>query len=102
MGLMDFLGLGSNKENIAAFMEKGAVIVDVRSIDEYNDGHIEGSINIPLHLIPLRIDEIKSFGSPIVTCCLSGMRSAQAASVLEKNGIEVINGGGWKSLQGKL
>ena len=102
MGLQDFLGLGSKSETITSFIEKGAIIIDVRSVDEYKAGHIEGSKNIPLHIIPLQIEEIKAIKKPVITCCLSGMRSAQAASILKKNDIEVINGGGWKSLKSKL
>ena len=45
---------------------------------------------------------IKKFQKPVIVCCRSGMRSAQAASILKNNGIEVMNGGGWESLQGKL
>ncbi|HAB27890.1 MAG TPA: sulfurtransferase, partial [Xanthomarina gelatinilytica] len=38
----------------------------------------------------------------VIACCASGMRSASAASVLNKHGIEAVNGGGWSSLQKKL
>jgi phage shock protein E len=102
MGLLDFLGLGSKSESIKDFMEKGAVIIDVRTQEEFTGGHIKGSKNIPLDTIASKIQDIKKLNKPVIACCRSGMRSAQAASILKQNGIEVINGGGWESLQGKL
>lgn len=102
MGLLDILGLGSKSENIKDFMEKGAVIIDVRTTGEYKEGHIKGSKNIPLDTIASKIQEIKKLNKPVIACCRSGMRSAQATSILKQNGIEVINGGGWESLEGKL
>jgi rhodanese-related sulfurtransferase len=102
MGLFDFLGLGSKSENIKEFMEKGAVIIDVRSIGEFQSGHIKGSKNIPLNIIESKISEIKKSNKPVIVCCQSGMRSAQAASILKNNGIEAINGGGWQGLESKL
>ena len=102
MGLLDILGLGSKSENIKDFMEKGAVIIDVRTTGEYKEGHIKGSKNIPLDTIASKIQEIKKLNKPVIACCRSGMRSAQATSILKQNGIEVINGGGWESLERKL
>ena len=102
MGLLDFLGLGTKSENIGEFIKKGAVIIDVRSIGEFQSGHIKGSKNIPLNTIGSKINEIKKLNKPVIACCASGMRSAQATSILKQNGIEVINGGGWSSLNNKL
>lgn len=80
-------------------LQKGAVIIDVRGPEEYLAGHLPGSLNIPLFEIEERLDEIKALGRPIVTCCLSGKRSAQATSILKSNGIVCENGGGWKGLK---
>lgn len=102
MGLLDFLGLGNKSESISEFIEKGAVIIDVRSVGEYQSGHIKGSKNIPLNTIAGKINEIKKLNKPVIACCASGMRSAQATSILKQNGIEVINGGGWSSLNNML
>ena len=102
MGLLDILGLGNKSNEIKEFMEKGAVILDVRTKEEYNEGHIKGSKNIALQSLNTKIDEIKKWNKPVIACCRSGMRSAQATSLLKQNGIECINGGGWTSLQGKL
>lgn len=102
MGLLDLLGFGNKSEKVKAFLEKGAIIIDVRSPCEFASGHIENSLNIPLNTVSSRIAEIKKLNKPVITCCLSGMRSAQAASILNQNGIEAMNGGGWSSLERKL
>ncbi len=102
MGLLSMFGLGDKSESITDFIEKGAVIIDVRTVGEYKEGHIKGSKNIPLDTISSKIEEIKKLNKPGSACCRSGMRSAQATSILKQNGIEVLNGGGWESLQRKL
>ena len=76
MGLLDLLGLGNKSNEIKEFVQKGAVILDVRTKEEYNDGHIKGSKNIALQSLNTKIDEIKKWNKPIIACCRSGMRSA--------------------------
>jgi phage shock protein E len=102
MGILDLLGLGNKTNDIQEYVEKGAVILDVRTKEEYNDGHIEGSKNIALQVLNSKILEIKKWNKPVIACCRSGVRSAQATSILKENGIDCINGGGWTSLQSKL
>lgn len=102
MGLLSMFGLGDKSESITDFMGKGAVIIDVRTVGEYKEGYIKGSKNIPLDTLSSKIQEIKKLNKPVIACCRSGMRSAQATSILKQNGIEVLNGGGWESLQRKL
>lgn len=70
-------------------------VVDVREIGEFAGGHFEGAINIPLGIVPLRLDEFKAMNGPIVVYCRSGNRSGMAMSLLRQAGIsEVYNGGG--------
>ncbi|MDI9309642.1 MAG: rhodanese-like domain-containing protein [Limnohabitans sp.] len=102
MGLLDLLGLGSKTGEIKNFIERGAVIIDVRTTGEYASGHIKGSKNIPLDQIQGKVHEIKKLNKPIIACCRSGARSGQATSFLKQNGIECINGGGWDGLQRQL
>lgn len=102
MGLLSMLGLGGKTESVKEFMDKGAVIIDVRTVGEYREGHIKGSKNIPLDTIFSKVNEIKRMEKPVIVCCRSGMRSGQAASILKNSGIEVMNGGGWQSLESKL
>ncbi|MEP3836450.1 MAG: rhodanese-like domain-containing protein [Algibacter sp.] len=84
------------------FITRGAIIIDVRTVNEYNQGAIPGSKNIPLQTINTKVSEIKKLKKPVITCCASGMRSGNAASILKSSGIEAINGGGWTSLRNKL
>ena len=76
----------------------GALIIDVRTKEEYNEGHIEGSLNIPLD----EIDKAMSWllrDVSVVLVCESGSRSNFAMMILKANKFEkVYNGGSWDSL----
>ena len=102
MGLLSMLGIGGKSESVKEYMDKGAVIIDVRTVGEFREGHIKNSRNIPLDNIFSKVNEIKRLEKPVIVCCRSGMRSAQAASILKNSGIDVMNGGGWQSLESKL
>lgn len=100
MGLFDLFG--SKKKKIQDFQRRGAVILDVRTKGEFINGAINGSKNISLQELEAKIAEIKKWNRPIIACCQSGIRSGTAASILNRNGIEAMNGGGWASLNNKL
>jgi len=71
-------------------------IVDVRTEVEFSEGNVNGSINIPLHEVPDRMEELIQM-QPLVLCCLSGGRSGQATAFLQAKGCDqVYNGGGWE------
>ena len=74
---------------------KKGTIIDVRTIDEFNGGHVAGSINIPLQELPNNIDRLINLSQPLVLCCASGNRSGQASQYLSKLGFECYNGGSW-------
>lgn len=94
-------GIGP-KTDYALLVKKGAVILDVRSKNEYQGGHINGAINISLDALASNLSKLKK-DNPIITCCASGMRSASAKMILKSNGFtEVYNGGGWHSLKNKI
>ena len=99
--IKNILGFGP-KVDYAALLKQGDTIIDVRTKDEYQGGHIKGSVNIPLQNLQNNLSKIKK-DKPVITCCASGMRSASAKSILKSNGFtEVHNGGGWMSLQNKI
>ncbi|NCT17891.1 MAG: rhodanese-like domain-containing protein [Flavobacteriaceae bacterium CG_4_8_14_3_um_filter_34_10] len=75
--------------------DKQAVIVDVRTTNEFSGGHVVDSINIPLQEIGMRLDEIKEMKEPLVLCCASGNRSGIAAQWLSSQGVMCFNGGSW-------
>ena len=82
--------------NVQEIIEQStSVIIDVRTPEEFERGHVTSSINIPLKELFERVEEIKSFNSPIVLSCLIGGRSEQARCYLNGRGIECYNGGGW-------
>ncbi|MEP5612734.1 MAG: rhodanese-like domain-containing protein [Cyclobacteriaceae bacterium] len=87
------------KVTLDELLEKGAVIVDVRSKAEFAGGHLNNSVNIPLDVLKNRLKELDS-SKPVITCCVTGMRSASAKNILKANGFEEVkNGGGWASLK---
>ena len=91
------------KTDYAKLVREGAVIVDVRSKNEYSAGHIKGSVNIPVEILKDNLSRLKDKNKTVITCCASGMRSASAKSILRSNGYSnVHNGGGWHSLNSKL
>ncbi|AUC86683.1 sulfurtransferase [Polaribacter sp. ALD11] len=87
---------------IKEYIEKEAVILDVRTLAEWDEGHIEGSKHVVLSLIPLEIEQIKSWGKPVIAVCKSGGRSGQATQFLAQNGVDVINGGPWQNVAKEL
>lgn len=78
---------------------ENAVLLDVRSIEEYQEGHLEGSLNIPINRLPT-ISLPKE--NPIFVYCLSGARSKRAAAFLNKIGYTAVNIGGIVGYNGKL
>ena len=88
--------------DLTKLVKEGAVIVDVRTKDEFRMGHIEGSENIPLDTVKKELEKMKKLNKPIVTVCRSGNRSAMAKSILSSAGIQAYNGGAWTLLKRKL
>jgi rhodanese-related sulfurtransferase len=76
-----------------------ATIIDVRTPEEFRMGHVAGSVNIPLQEILSRVDEIRSMEAPLVLCCASGNRSGMATSLLQREGVDCSNGGGWMDVE---
>ncbi len=104
MGFFDFLKGPDINEGVKEYREtNGAVLIDVRTPEEYREGHIPESMNIPLQSINkvTRIIDDKSI--PIFVHCLSGARSRQATNILKQLGYtNVKNIGGISSYKGKI
>jgi phage shock protein E len=82
------------KETLAA----GAKVVDVRSVGEFRTGGYPGAVNIPLHELRGRLQEIPK-GKPVIVYCASGVRSASAVRVLKQAGYaDVLNAGGLRHM----
>ena len=101
MGLLNAL-FGKSTNNVAEYIAKDAVILDVRSHSEYQSNHIVSAIHIPVQELGNRFNEVKKLNKPVIAYCASGMRSGSATSMLKSKGVDVINGGGMGSLQRKL
>ena len=79
--------------------DENTSIVDVRTVGEFEMGNVDGSINIPMHEVTQRLDELKSLPKPLVLICLSGNRSGSVTQYLQGLGMEeVYNGGGWEEV----
>lgn len=62
------------------------VILDVRNQIEYDDGHLENSLLIPVTELESRIDELTQYSDrDIIVYCRSGVRSSQASTILDSN-----------------
>jgi rhodanese-related sulfurtransferase len=85
---------------LAAALERGDQVIDVREAFEFHSGHIPGTAHIPMALVPLRVDELRAKG-PLYLVCESGNRSWQVASYLDRHGISAVNVNGgmhaWRS-----
>jgi rhodanese-related sulfurtransferase len=78
--------------------EKKGTVVDVRTPAEFMGAHVINSINIPLNEIPSNMDKIKELQAPVILCCASGGRSAQAEQYLLLFGVDCINAGSWTNV----
>jgi rhodanese-related sulfurtransferase len=67
-----------------------AFILDVREPDEWEVGHVEGSLHIPMGQIPTRADEVPQ-DRRVVVVCRSGGRSARVTGYLRELGLDVVN-----------
>ncbi len=102
MGFLSNLFGGGPAVDFKEMVHNGAVIIDVRTPDEFKSGHIPQSQNIPLQILQQKINDVKKKNKPVIACCASGGRSSMATTMLQNAGIEAVNGGGWHSLQSKL
>lgn len=92
---------GSVAEQLAS--SEPPLVVDVRSTQEWEQGHIDGAVNLPLSQLRERLDELPS-DCPLVVHCAGGYRSAIAASLLRREGLlrvaDLVGGlGAWRSAE---
>lgn len=89
--------------NLKEIIQSGnGKIVDVRSSDEFASGHIRGSINIPLQEVMQHVDELRNMKRSILLVCASGNRSGMAAMMLQREGLDCHNAGGWYQFDQQL
>ena len=104
MGFFDFFKQPDINQGVKEFRQReGALLLDVRTPQEYREGHIPGSKNVPLQ----QLDKISSVADnkniPLFVYCYSGGRSRQAAAMLQRMGYSnVQNIGGITAYSGKV
>lgn len=97
-----FKNIFGKPRDLKALHLGGAIILDVRTAGEFRAGHIRGAVNVPLDQLKASVGDLKKYGKPIITCCLSGGRSAMALGILSQAGLEAYNGGSWQSLENAI
>lgn len=105
-------GLFGSKQNmlsmkdaqVALENDKSIILIDVRTVEEYRDGCIKGSINIPLDTLPrVLASKVPDKNAKIFVHCLSGGRSRQASNWMTANGYtNVTDIGGISSWRGPI
>jgi len=104
MGIFDMFKPADINEGIKECKAtEGGVLLDVRSHEEYREGHVPGSRNVPLPSIGKIASSVADKNTPLFVYCHSGARSRQAVSALKSMGYEnVKNIGGIATYTGKV
>ena len=104
MGLLSFLQTKDINSGMRSFLStEGAVLLDVRTPEEYREGHIPGSKNVPLQSLDKVTSFVNNQDTPVFVYCHSGARSSQAVSALRRMGYtNVKNIGGIAAYAGKV
>ena len=104
MGIFDFWKQPDINQGVNEYLHsKGARLLDVRTPAEYMQGHIPGSMNLPLHNLEEVEYLLKDKEEPLYVYCHSGARSRQAVSQLQQMGYSnVKNIGGIAAYTGKV
>ena len=104
MGFFDFFKQPDVNRGIEEYQRtSGAVLLDVRTPEEYLSGHIPGSKNIPLQTIDRVGSVAENKDTALYVYCQSGARSRQAAGMLKQMGYTNVNNiGGIAAYAGKV
>lgn len=100
MGLLSPL-FAAKSTDYKAMIKQGAIVVDVRSPQEYAGGHIQRSINIPLDQISTKTDMLLKKGRPVSPAALADPEAASLEK-LKSAGIDAYNADAWDSLKQKI
>lgn len=101
---LSLLGCGAKFDQIHSdaleMVKSGAVLIDVRSKEEFSEGHLEGALNIPHTQILAGVSALQlDKETNIVLYCRSGNRSGQATTTLANAGFtKVTNAGAYEAL----
>jgi phage shock protein E len=70
--------------------QEGALLLDVRSEQEFAAGHLPGAVNVPVSQLAAQLGTLSDRRRPVVVYCASGVRSTRAASVLREAGFSRV------------
>lgn len=85
MGVFNIFSKLNINEGVKKFRQTpNAILLDVRTEEEYSETHIEGSTNLPLQKIEMVTSIISDKKKPLFVYCRSGVRSAKAVAILKK------------------
>ncbi len=104
MGILDFFKNADINQGVAEYKSThSAVLLDVRTKEEYAEGHIAESKNLPLQEISLITSVIKDKNTPIFVYCRSGGRSKQAYNIIKNLGyVNSKDIGGMMAYRGEI
>lgn len=104
MSIFDFFKQPDINKGLEEYAEKeNAVLLDVRTPQEYGEGHIPGSKNVPLQTLDKVRLVVENKDTALFVYCYSGARSRQATAMLQHMGYtNVQNIGGIAAYQGKV
>ena len=104
MGIFDFFKQPDINQGVKDYQKNpSAVLLDVRTPQEYRSGHIPGSKNVPLQTIDKVGSVVENTDTVLYVYCQSGARSRQASSMLQQMGYRNVNNiGGIASYSGKV
>ena len=92
MGLFGFFRQPDINQGVEEYQrEKNAILLDVRTPQEYQSGHIPESKNVPLQTIERVADVAENKDTALYVYCQSGVRSRQACDLLQQMGYHNVN-----------
>lgn len=104
MGFFDFFKIPDINQGVNDYKQtQGALLIDVRTPEEYREGTIPGSKNVPLQTLSSINKYTAKKDTPLFVYCYSGSRSMQAVNILKRMGYTNVNNiGGIASYSGKM
>ena len=89
--ILKHLGLAKPDELKTILAGKKYKLIDVRTIQEFENGHVKNAKNIPLHELSKRIEKFAANKEiPLLLYCRSGSRSGHAQKLLTKQGYKIV------------
>ena len=90
--LANFESISAKQAHILLENDKNVTLLDVRTIQEFKEGHLRDAKLIPLQVLEENLNKLAADkNSQIIVYCRSGNRSVAASRILEKNGFTPLN-----------